>query len=141
MGANAASEFPVPVVGGSGTSVPTSGDVHLYADPESYYAQFPRLYADCEGLLGGEKIPIANRVKGTDNPFGDPKKRFDAHGESGHANRVRKKARGAKRALKWATAGETSKREFAVRELYPRILYTFSDVVVFVLHNERYVRT
>lgn len=29
------------------------------------------------------------------------------------------------------------KREFAVSQLYPRVLYTFSDVVVFVLRNPR----
>lgn len=37
----------------------------------------------------------------------------------------------------WADTPQTQKREFAVGNLYPRILYTFSDVVVFVLRNPR----
>ena len=36
---------------------------------------------------------------------------------------------------------EKGVRKFAVEKLYPRLLYTFSDVVVFVLRNTRYVPT
>lgn len=41
------------------------------------------------------------------------------------------------RKIAWADTPATQKREFAVGQLYPRILYTFSDVVVFVLRNPR----
>ena len=51
-------DFPTPVVGGIGTSILTSADIHLYTDPKSHYTQFPQIYTDCEGLRGGEKIPI-----------------------------------------------------------------------------------
>jgi hypothetical protein len=47
--------FPSPVVGSiRNENVPTSGDVHLYADPRWYFDECPMLYADCEGLEGGE---------------------------------------------------------------------------------------
>lgn len=41
------------------------------------------------------------------------------------------------RRISWAKTPNTKKREYAVAQLYPRILYTFSDVVVFVLRNPR----
>jgi hypothetical protein len=44
--------------------------------------------------------------------------------------------------LKWANRNspdyeKTSKRGFAVSEMYPRIFYAFSDVVVYVLNNPK----
>lgn len=42
---------------------PTSGDVHLYADPKTAYTRLPMLYADCEGLQGGEIEPAANKLR------------------------------------------------------------------------------
>src|ERR1700712_1172075 len=47
-----------PVVGRPGIDVPTSEDVHLYSDPPTAYSQTPLLYADCEGLEGGEREPL-----------------------------------------------------------------------------------
>lgn len=43
--------------------------------------------------------------------------------------------------IEWANTEESRQREYAVRELYPRLLYTFSDVVVFVLRNPKFVFT
>ena len=43
------------------------------------------------------------------------------------------------RKIEWKGPGVKKTREFAVTELYPRVMYTFSDVVVFVLQNQRYV--
>jgi hypothetical protein len=130
--------FPTPAVGTIGSSIPTSGDIHLYADPDSWCSQFPRLYADCEGLNGGEKTPMANRTQNLDDATNEVHKRHDIHTYlKPNRNILKKGARGAKRALKFATTPETREREYAVRELYSRFLYTFSDVVVFVLHNER----
>ncbi|CAO2647539.1 Nn.00g084610.m01.CDS01 [Neocucurbitaria sp. VM-36] len=83
--------YPSPVVGAvTNSNVPTSGDVHLYSDPSTYVSEYPMLFADCEGLEGGENTPI-----------------------------------------------KKSKRQHAVTELYPRLLYTFSDVIVFVLRNPK----
>lgn len=50
--------FPSPVVGAAGFDVPTSGDVHLYSDPKTCMSDNPILYADCEGLKGGEREPL-----------------------------------------------------------------------------------
>ncbi|KAI0913517.1 hypothetical protein F4823DRAFT_558847 [Ustulina deusta] len=43
----------------------------------------------------------------------------------------------SQRDIGWAVTPETKKREYAVTQLYPRLLYTFSDGVVFVMRNLR----
>jgi hypothetical protein len=110
--------FATPVVGSSiHNCLPTSADVHLYADPRTYSSQTPVFYADPEGLDAAEESPI------------------------GAASRRKSKKRGirggSKRLLEWADTPERRERPFIVSELYPRLLYTFSDVVVFVLRNEK----
>ncbi|KAL8902691.1 MAG: hypothetical protein Q9207_004458 [Kuettlingeria erythrocarpa] len=56
--------FESPVVGSmKHDKSPTSGDVHLYADPETAFTRLPMLYADCEGLQGGETEPAANKFR------------------------------------------------------------------------------
>jgi hypothetical protein len=52
-----------PVVGVSGREVPTSEDVHLYVDPATFFSTTPLLYADCEGLDGGEREPLATTFR------------------------------------------------------------------------------
>lgn len=52
--------------------------------------------------------------------------------------------RGKKRILKWAQRNaqgseETGKRTFAIKEMYPQVFYAFSDVIVFVLTQPKYV--
>ncbi len=128
---NGAKKGQMPVVGSANQNVPTSEDVHLYYDPETFLATNPILYADCEGLEGGEREPIASRAK-----------RKDKTGiEDADAGRRRgsfqKKRRRYRRELTWATTPERQTREFAVTNLYPRLLYTFSDVNVYVLKNPR----
>ncbi|KAI0514604.1 hypothetical protein F5B22DRAFT_610121 [Xylaria bambusicola] len=49
-----------PVVGRGDSELPTSADVHLYADPETFSADQPILFADCEGFEGGERDPVAS---------------------------------------------------------------------------------
>ena len=43
----------------------------------------------------------------------------------------------SEREITWADTNIKQSREYAVTNLYPRLLYTFSDVVVFVLKNPR----
>ena len=130
--------FPTPVVGGIGTSIPTSADIHLYADPESQYTQFPRIYADCEGLTGGEKTPMAYRALDVEHLRSESKKMIDTRSDDVYMKRLQERTQEAKRRkFGFAVNEETRKREYIVREFYPRLLYTFSHVVVFVLHNER----
>lgn len=101
---------------------PTSGDVHLYIDPQSAFSDLPMLYADCEGLEGGEVPPTAKTIM----KMGKQKSEIASTGTP--------------RVLQVpASKGKIGPREFAVRNVYPRLLYTFSDVIVFVLKNTRYV--
>ena len=81
-------------------------------------------YADCEGLEGGEEAPLANQIQkqGGSSTLGEGGKLVIG---------------GAKRVLEWAKNDTTSGREYAVWHLYPRLLYAFSDVIVFVLRNPK----
>jgi hypothetical protein len=129
-----AGSFATPVVGSvKNQEVPTSGDVHLYPDPNSVSSVFPILYADCEGLEGGERELISSRFK-------KQKQRFTGVGRVSSFERKTTKTRHtSERELLWANTTAKRSREFAVTHLYPRLLYTFSDVVVFVLKNPRFV--
>jgi energy-coupling factor transporter ATP-binding protein EcfA2 len=134
--------LPSPVAGTSTNgSVPTSGDVHLYSDPATYATEYPMLYADCEGLEGGENIPMAVQYRNSASGVQKEKSR-DEHAPKEHRKRrmVSKGFHVVQKDIKWANS-DTFKRQYAVTELYPRLLYTFSDVVVFVLRNAKYVLT
>jgi hypothetical protein len=109
--------FPSPIVGLRGDAMATSVDVHLYPDRNSFSTPSPVFYADCEGLDAGEGVPRAGRRA----------RRTEIRRYAISGGRVRH--------LDWANTEERSTRKFIVSELYPRLLYTFSDVVVFVLGN------
>ncbi|KAK0366375.1 hypothetical protein LTR94_003465 [Friedmanniomyces endolithicus] len=117
--------FPSPVVGSVvKDTLPTSGDVHLYADPATHAEQLPMLFADCEGFEGGERTPLGARSRRrarSDPTRDDPARPGNVHS----------------RPIEWANTEATRQREFAVTALYPRLLYTFSDCVVFVLRNPK----
>lgn len=119
--------FETPVVGAVGRDVATSEDVHLYLDPDSSESQAPLLFADCEGLEGGERDPVAARLK---------RKMASSQSQNNAASGNRKPT--SERELVWADTPKKQSRDFAVAHLYPRLLYTFSDVIVFVLKNPRY---
>lgn len=114
--------FSTPVVGAPGATDPTSENVHLYSDPVTATLEAPLLYADCEGLLGGEREPISSKLKRSlqktekVDPLPNPV---------------------SERELAWADSSSVRSRQFAVTHLFPRLLYTFSDVIVFVLKNPR----
>ncbi|KAK8157183.1 hypothetical protein IWX90DRAFT_391173 [Phyllosticta citrichinensis] len=116
------SVHPTPVVGESGVLDPTSSDVHLYCDPSTKHQDDPIVFADCEGLTGGSRPPVSAVMK-MNLEANDPKGGFN------HAIPL------SSREITW----DCSSREAAVAQLYPRLLYTFSDVVVFVLKNHRVV--
>ena len=104
---------------------PTSGDVHLYVDPDTAYGPLPLLYADCEGLEGGQTAPRATQLREAMQSSGKSQIRQRLFGTRPRELIIAKKNSDAK------------DREWAVRKVYPRLLYTFSDVVVFVLRNTR----
>ena len=90
------------------------------------------MYADCEGLEGGEREPLGARLKKMDKP--------SKIGRVGSFERkVQKIHHTSEREITWADTNAKRSREFIVAHLYPRLLYTFSDVVVFVLKNPRSV--
>jgi energy-coupling factor transporter ATP-binding protein EcfA2 len=128
----------VPVVGSvHNPDIPTSGDVHLYCDPRSSGSEHPILYADCEGLDGGAREPLGaksrrkNRREGSGN---EQKKRTTSF-----TKHIRRTHNTSEREILWATTEATRSREFYVRNLYPRLLYTFSDVIVFVTKNPKVI--
>lgn len=130
------SRFPSPVTGSINDNLPTSGDVHLYSDPTTYSSAIPMLYADCEGLNGGENVPRGARFKNRDDSTSNASL-SNSRIDPSIRKKIRKKAHSSQRDITWATTPETRKREYAVTQLYPRLLYTFSDVVVFVLRNPK----
>jgi len=121
--------FPAPVVGMTGKDVPTSEDVHLYADPETVASDTPLLFADCEGLEGGEREPVGSRYRKVRAVAGRPQDRI--------AYPTPRAQYSSERQLIWADTPARRTRQFAVTHLYPRLLYTFSDTIVFVLKNPR----
>lgn len=122
--------FDSPVPGGRAhESQATSEGVHLYADPQSFGSQCPVLFADCEGLHAGEVIPYALRTSRKNRLTVD---RTAASAKAWAMKRVHYPSR----KVLWAVR-ETATRDYAVRNLYPRLLYTFSDVVVFVQRNPK----
>ncbi|KAK6438068.1 hypothetical protein LTR95_005742 [Oleoguttula sp. CCFEE 5521] len=124
--------FPTPVVGAVGRDVATSEDVHLYLDPDSSESQAPLLFADCEGLEGGERDPIGAKLK---------RKMESAQPVGPGGRRKPRLKHTSERELIWADTPKKQSREFAVAHLYPRLLYTFSDVICFVLRNPRVIES
>jgi len=97
------------------------------------------LYADCEGLDAGETVPFAIhsmeqlQISESSNSAGP------RAGTKARRSLRRKPLEGEEVKVQWSTELQTNSRDYAVRHLYPRLLYTFSDVVVFVLRNPKRV--
>ncbi|KAI0544412.1 hypothetical protein F4679DRAFT_576867 [Xylaria curta] len=137
--AHGATGYWTPVTSSAEDYIPTTGDVHLYADPSSFYTKEPILFADCEGFNGGEALPKALRQlprasNGNSSTFQSSRgNNSSIRGGSNQPTSIHS----SQRSILWAKTPQTKKREYSVQHLYPRILYTFSDVVVFVTRNPR----
>jgi hypothetical protein len=130
--------YRTPVTSSGYDRLPTTGDVHLYPEPSTFFSDTPMLLADCEGLNGGEMLPKALRYQTEEQ--GSLQDSFSMTSKAIRDEvRNRKMRKSSSRTISWADSPQTQKREYAVSVLYPRILYSFSDVVVFVLRNPRYV--
>ncbi|KAA8902468.1 hypothetical protein FN846DRAFT_955469 [Sphaerosporella brunnea] len=105
-----------PIVGDpQNLDTPTSGDVHLFKDPSTYATRRPCFYADCEGLRGGTRLPMAvTKIDRIKQRVGEVK--------------------GVSLSMRWAKQEQLS-REWMVERFYPRILFTFSDIVCYVTNN------
>jgi energy-coupling factor transporter ATP-binding protein EcfA2 len=131
--------FSSPITSLANNNLPTSGDVHLYSDPMTYGDQCPVMYADCEGLEGGDAIPGGAMFKQKDGVAMPTALHTNQSHDPQFRKKLRKKVGNPQRDIAWAVDPETKRREFAVTHLYPRLLYTFSDTVVYVLKNSKYV--
>lgn len=128
-----------PVTSSTQDYIPTTGDVHLYPDPSSFYTNEPLLFADCEGFQGGEALPKALRQLSRADDFNSSPSESaprDALSTRRSWNPLMT-IHSSRRSILWAKTPQTRKREYSIRHLYPKILYTFSDVVVFVTRNPR----
>ncbi|KAK4540364.1 hypothetical protein LTR36_009321 [Oleoguttula mirabilis] len=119
--------YPSPVVGSmTNDKLPSSGDVQIYADPPTSSALKPDLFADCEGLEGGEAEPNGAQTRKRAGPG---------------SNKLRKAQpqmwKGRPRDIVWADNDMKRKRKYMVNQLYPRLLCTFSDVIAFMLRNAK----
>ncbi|KAG0647770.1 hypothetical protein D0Z07_6642 [Hyphodiscus hymeniophilus] len=120
-------DFETPVVRSRNELVvPKSTDVHLYGDPTSMSSVHPILYAECEGFeeVNNERIGFGTNISQDDKSSGFSWRRLKSLGES--------KARGP-----GARVAQEVQSPSNFTNLHPRILYTFSDVVVFVERNPR----
>ncbi|KAI1451305.1 hypothetical protein F4805DRAFT_463936 [Annulohypoxylon moriforme] len=124
------SRVSLPVSGRSGSTIPTSGDVHLYAAPHAHAAGPPHLslYADCEGFNGGDQ-PLANKAKRSVLA----KMREVIQTKTTESLSRAKDVLSFLRGIHAFPLGFESTREEAVKNLFPRLLYNFSDVVVYVM--------
>ncbi|KAI1737988.1 hypothetical protein F4680DRAFT_426738 [Xylaria scruposa] len=137
--AHGATGYWTPVTSSAEDYIPTTGDIHLYADPSSFYTKEPMLFVDCEGFNGGEALPKALRQSSRANN-GNSSNFQSSRGNTSSARRGSNQptsVHSSQRSILWAKTPQTKKREYTVQHLYPRILYTFSDVVVFVTRNPR----
>ncbi|KAK3330701.1 hypothetical protein B0H66DRAFT_528046 [Apodospora peruviana] len=156
---------PVPGTASDGFDS-TSSDVHLFADPGTLYKESPLMLVDCEGFSGTD-TPIARRILSKANraensqPLRDGTLRSATAGRpakdllSEHANTASHRID-----LQWGQlnipiqapastlAGrkplgqvDAETRKIVVKNLYPRLLYAFSDVVCFVTTNSRAAQT
>lgn len=139
-----------PVVGRAESTASTSEDVHLYQDPETAKDASPILFADCEGLGGSE--PQATKLRRLRWQTWDKRKESLRHGETTLTplpTTPKSRRVVMERSIKWdkndggenGNGGGLWSRGDFVRDLYPRLLYTFSDVVVYVLgaSDHRYI--
>ncbi|KAK3936131.1 hypothetical protein QBC46DRAFT_367088 [Diplogelasinospora grovesii] len=96
-------EAPVPgAQTGMSACLPTTGEVNLYLDPDTFGTAVPHFLADCEGMLGGEPAAAQHQ------------KDWSKHG---------------RRYLLESKDGKQIDRNTAVMTIYPRFLYIFSDVI------------
>lgn len=104
-------EAPVPgCSAGPSAFIPTTGEVNLYTDPAIFGTTTPQFYADCEGFLGSEPACAQHH-----NGWYRLGRKYLIRGKS----------------------GKTVDRSIAVKEIYPRFLYIFSDVICLVTRNPK----
>ena len=110
---SSSNDLEAPVAGsrsGEMASSATTGEVNLYPDPDTIGTESPAFFVDCEGLSGGETI--ASKYQSRWFKFG-------------RSYLIENKD------------GRQVDRDTAVKEIYPKFLYIFSDVVCMVTRNPK----
>ncbi|KAF2498872.1 hypothetical protein BU16DRAFT_558910 [Lophium mytilinum] len=135
----------VPVVGKRNSLVPASGDVHLYGDylseRELPELDRPTFYADCEGFDGGAANP-AGSFAYKSQQVKEAANRSNGRVRSALEEIIRlmfgqTRTRTLGRLSPDANKGKEPTREDFIKKLFPRLLYNFSDVVVFVVKEQQ----
>ncbi|KAI0973070.1 hypothetical protein F4678DRAFT_37931 [Xylaria arbuscula] len=154
-------DYRVPIPGADTDNFDsTSSDVHIFADPRTISTEYPCFFVDCEGFSGTDK-PIARQLllqaqqSQASQPYADGTLRKSNISKSAketlaeHASTVSDRI-----TLKWGqlfspvdamssfskkgnAVVDSNTRTVVVKSLYPRLLYSFSDVVCFVTNNSR----
>jgi hypothetical protein len=121
----------VPVVGDNST-IPTSADIHLYHDSigDANTPEIPLLFADCEGFDGANQSSAATIVAETRKAIKNKEHSEDV--ETLVSSLIQATKRIFKRTLGWFQS-VNSRRQDALELLFPRLLYIFSDVIVYVI--------
>jgi hypothetical protein len=119
-----------PIVGTPHATVPTSGDVHLYRDRSKEPGNIarPLFYADCEGFHGGDVAPPGS--------FAVQKELNRPDSATTIVNSIFQYVVGRvrKRTVNFNPDDDKGRpRDAAVRKIFPRLLYNFSDVVIFLV--------
>ena len=158
---------PVPVIGGTDNDSrcePTSCDVHLFEAPGTFSTNRLLLYADCEGLGGSDVDPLAKKAEEKIVPA-DPQKlqltltrlRYMINqyfNSLVHPNTARnmeptkvipERDLFALAALDYESQAHSTEiswsarvgRDSIVRTLIPRLLFTLSEIVVYVVRQHR----
>lgn len=106
------SQFKAPPVAKEQTHESTTGDVNIYADPETFGTRTPRIYVDCKGIDGS--TPLAAVHQDTWMTEGTKSYRIS----SNHAKKM-------------------VNRKWAVKILYPNYAYIFSAVVCHITKEQK----
>jgi hypothetical protein len=107
--------IPTPVTGTATGTRPTSSEVHQFTDLSTYNEKRPHFYADCEGFGGGDDPPLTSMEESGVQPAMAWVRKWD---------------------VSWVTEQQRS-RQWIVENLYPRVLFTFSDTICFVTRSFR----
>lgn len=127
----------VPVAGDTTDTLPTSSDIHLYHDPIGARKKpsSPFLFADCEGFGAANHSAAANSraksIKNMEKEAPDDVRRDPTSLREWTFQQFETAMRFVKRRLSWL--GANADRSEVVEELFPKIVYNISDIVVYVV--------
>ncbi|RPA78867.1 FabD/lysophospholipase-like protein [Ascobolus immersus RN42] len=136
----------VPVSGSINNSdVPSSGDVHVYGDPRSRHSEIPILFADCEGIEGGNRDPVAEIAwRGVYKKFKDGATELLSDRLTHICTPVIQQYHDnppAERKITQRSGTVQWTRSLFVSQIYPRFLFPFSDTIVFIVKNAKTIET